>query len=41
MDAQSHHSTVFTEKEISQAMNFYTGIVIVYERFTWVMDSIY
>lgn len=41
IDGQSHHATVFTENERSQAMNSYTGTVIVYESFTWVMDSIY
>jgi hypothetical protein len=41
MDGQSHHATVLTEKERSRAMNSYTGMVIVYERFIWVMDSIY
>ena len=29
MDVQSHHAIVLTEKERSQAMNFYTGMVIV------------
>jgi biotin carboxylase len=33
-DGQSHHATVFTEKEKSNAMNSYTGTIIVYKRFT-------